>query len=505
MAWMPSFFKKTPPKPRYGRSFDAAQSGRTLDITQTQSINSDLQGSLETLRGRCRQLAQNEPYVAQAFSLWKQNIIGSTGIDLHVQSRKNNGELDENPNTLIEDAWFDWLRYGNCTVDGTMSGVGMQQLVLETIARDGEALIVKRYGNQYGKYGFRLELVPNEQFNSQFTGTATNGNIIYQSIEFDMYLKPVAYWISSSAKTNQLAQLQGLTPMVPDIRIAAEDCYHIFEKHYIGQVRGFPWIVNAVIPLHHISMYKLTELENARMASLNQVYYTMPAGVDGITNEDIDQLGHITRELKPAGVNVLPQGADVKAVDWQSPNSNMPDFVRTQLKGVASGLGISYSALANDLENINFSSAKYAALADQTMYQNKQQWFIETFLDRLYRDWLKVQLDFRGHLALPMSKYDKYCKIKWTPRGFKSVNLVETARAALMLNTMGVLSLTQISSEMLGVDWEETVAQMARENKKLESLGIKLPSQVEILKLDLLETNEEAQQEGKPPSKKVNK
>jgi capsid protein len=161
----------------------------------------------------------------------------------------------------------------------------------------------------------------------------------------------------------------------------------------------------------------------------------------------------------------------------------MPDFIKAQLKGVSSGLDLSYATLANDLENINFSSAKYATLEDQSMYQNKQHWFIDCFLDRYYRDWLLYQL-LTGYIPLPLSKYSKYCRVKWTPRGFKSVNMVETAKAAQLLYGMGLASLTQLSSELLGSDWEETIQTIANENKKLEKLDVKLPALIDILTLE---------------------
>jgi capsid protein len=86
-------------------------------------------------------------------------------------------------------------------------------------------------------------------------------------------------------------------------------------------------------------------------------------------------------------------------------------------------------------------------------------------------------------LSLPFSKYEKYCNVKWTAKGFKSVNLVETARSYVMLYNLGILSLQQISSE-IGLDWEETISMVARENKKIEQLGIKLNNNIDVYQLE---------------------
>jgi lambda family phage portal protein len=483
MAW--GFFGKAAKKTRYGRSFNAAAVGRTIDIGQTKSINADLAGSLEVVRGRCRQLAQNDPYIGKALQLWKNNIVGATGIDLHVQGRKSSGAQDKVANDAIELHWADFMRYGCPTTCGTLSGVDAMKLIIESVARDGECLVAIRRGKQYGKQGYQLDLIPIEQFSSVYHGIASNGNTIFQSVEVDSNMRPVAYWINSVPQNGQRAAIYSAMTATPDTRILAEDCLHIFEKHYIGQLRGFPWIVSAVLNLHHLDMYKLTELENARLAAANKIFFTAPVDEGGLAEESIEKMGTMHFDHTSAGISSLPQGWDVKSVSWDCPNANMPDFVRTQLKGIAAGMGLSYASVANDLEKVNFSSSKYAALEDQTSFQNKQRWFIDCFVDRVYCDWLKYQL-MTNRLNLPFAKYQKYCNVKFTPRGFRSVNLMETARAALILNNMGLASLTQISSEMFGLDWEETLQQLTIENDLLGKAGIKLPSQVDVLKLEMM-------------------
>jgi lambda family phage portal protein len=271
----------------------------------------------------------------------------------------------------------------------------------------------------------------------------------------------------------------------PSIRIPADDCIHLFVKHYVGQARGFSWLVSAVLPIHHLNSYRISELEQARIASLKQLFFTLQPGVEGMSQEDIDASARINQKLEPGGVDILPMGVTPQVIDFNSPNANLPDFLKAQLKAVSSGLCLSYASLANDLESINFSSAKYAFNEDITTFQNLQSWFVEHFLNRVYEDWLKYQVD-TGRLAIPASKYSKCLSPKWTPKGFRSVNLTETAKAATMLYQLGLASLTQLSSEFLGLDWEETITQISAENKKMESLGVELPALIDILKLEAL-------------------
>lgn len=491
------FSKELEPKNRYKRSFNAARYGRTNDLGSTRNINNDLVNSLETVRDRCRQLAQNDPYINKALTLWKTNTIGHQGITLHPQCKKANGDLDPSNNETIQDAWWDWNRYGNSTVSGGISGTFRDQQIIESVARDGEVLIVKRQGQGYGKYRFQLEIIPIEHFPSYYIGVASNGNLIFQSIEFDEYMRPVAYWIVDAKQRNGYQGITGLVSLTPTVRIPADQCYHLFEQRYPGQTRGFPWIVTSVLPTHHLNEYKLAELQQARLASANQLFFTAPSSPEGMDEEDLDAMGNINIDLVNAQAQILPQGVDIRLADWNTPNSDMPEFVKTQLKGIASGLCLSYSAIANDLESINFSSAKYADLADQINYKNKQQWFIESFLDRVYRDWLAVQL-LNGNLGtMPFSKYDKYCNVKWTPTGFRGVNANEQAKALMVYYSMGVMSLSDVSAE-LGYNLEETIDQIARENKLLDERGIKL-----LALKDLYALMEEEQQPDEPSTPQV--
>lgn len=475
---------KTPEELARQRSFNASQFSRTIDIGTSSNINADLINGLETLRGRCRYMAQNDPYISQYLTLLKSNVIGH-GPALHPQVRKTDDTLDEKTNRILKDSWLDFLEYGNATTCKSMSGTTLQQLIIESVARDGECLIHIKRGAQYGELGYALSFIAIEQLPSQYIGTAPNGNVIFQSVEVNSDFAVQAYWVHSIPQSRQNAYLRGHHQSTPDLRIPVEDCFHLFEKRQPNQLRGVPWIVTSVLNLSAIDLYKEAELVNARVASANRIFLTTERNQDGILlDEDKLAVGDLGIDLQNGGIGVLPPGYSATSVDWSAPNEGLSEFLRAQLKGVASGLNISYAALSNDLENVNFSSAKFAFLQDQTQYKNKLDWFLDTFLTRLYRDFIKYQLA-NGNIPLPANKYKRYCKIKWIGKGFKSANLLEQARALTMLSNLGIMSKSQISSE-IGLDWEETVAQIAQENSKMEKLGVQIVNDVDILKLDLM-------------------
>jgi capsid protein len=50
------------------------------------------------------------------------------------------------------------------------------------------------------------------------------------------------------------------------------------------------------------------------------------------------------------------------------------------LRGAANGAGVSYNALANDLENVNYSSIRAGVQEDQAHWKTLQQFMITRFL-----------------------------------------------------------------------------------------------------------------------------
>lgn len=507
MAWIADIFKKKAETlPRY-RSFDAAKFGRTDDLKELRNINNDLMGSLETVRARCRHLAVNNPYVIKAIKQFKNNIIGAKGFQLHVQSKNSDGSLDEKSNDAVEAKWHCFNQYGNITVDGSMTGAQLQQFVVENVIRDGEFLAIKHYGNEF-EHGFALEIVPLEQFPSMFIGeNQLNGNLIFQSVEVNQWGKPVAIWITKQTKELQRSLLQGYDSYKPDIRIPIEDVYHVFEKHYPSQFRGIPELVSAVLPLHHLQQYSLSELKQARLASANKLFFTAPTDPEGMSGEDIEQMSKINTDMADASAQILPAGVTPIAISYDSPNANMPDFVKVQLKSVSSGLCLSYASIANDLENINFSSSKYAHIEDQNEFSVRQEFYITTLWERVYRDWLMVQLS-NNSIKLPYSKQEPIAKfeslsqVKFMPAGFRNANSNEQMRALALMYAHQCISLSEICAEF-GRDFDSVVEQITRENTKLEKLGIRIPSMIELLKLDAMTEMQSQNQDEVSPSKKT--
>lgn len=182
--------KFSPPKTAV-RRFNAAQSSRlTLDwITACLSQDGEMKGQLPILRDRSRDLERNNEWVKGFLRSLENNTLGEKGVSLQVRAKEANGQLDEIANNIIERAWKQWSKVGNCEVTGRHSWVDVQRLILRCIARDGEVLIrmIKK------STGLCLQILEADLLDDSYNARADNGNEIRFGVEFDSYRRPVAY------------------------------------------------------------------------------------------------------------------------------------------------------------------------------------------------------------------------------------------------------------------------------------------------------------------------
>jgi lambda family phage portal protein len=322
-----------------------------------------------------------------------------------------------------------------------MDFVKAQELIIETTARDGECLVLFRCGPEFGPFQFQIQILEGDNLDHmdrETTNVRRKGNEITQGVEINAYGKPIAYHVFKYNPNDERHPQERQ-------RIPAEDIIHLYNVERPGRRRGFSWLASAMITLHHINKYREAELEYARIACAKQVFYKMAAADGFIGDEEIDAMQNVSREMPPGAMDMLPPGVDIASVDWESPNSNLAEFQKPVLRGVAASLGVSYHAFASDLESVNYSSARFGARADHHQYQSLQNWFVNNCLSRIYHEWLKVQLMSTNILPqLSTTPYDKCCKVKWTPRGWESIDPQKDSRANIANLAARLTTRTQI-------------------------------------------------------------
>ncbi|ALV25034.1 phage portal protein, lambda family, putative [Campylobacter iguaniorum] len=462
------------------RAFHGASIGNLYSswmLSQT-SANSEIKNDLRTLRNRSRDLMQNDDYAKKFKRLIKSNVIGNHGIRLQNKAKDLNGDLDNKANDLIEEAFLQWSKVGNCDVSARYSFIDIQKEIIAAIASDGEVLVrkVRGYPN---KWGFAIQLLEADHLDETYTDYDKN---IIMGVEFDQWGKAIAYHILKTHPGDQ-----GIRSVdTKRERIKADEILHLFIPYRISATRGIPWMHTAMTRLKMINGYEEAELTASRIAASKGGFFIQSANGDEYTG-DYEEQGALIDEVTPGQYTLLPHGIDFKSYDPQHPTSNFKDFMKVVLRGISAGLDVSYNSLTNDLESVNYSSLRAGVLEEREVWTGLQTWICEHLLDDIFSNWLDMAL-LKGAINLPYSKKDKFNAPSWLPRSFAWVDPLKDMQANILAIQNGLKTYSKVASEM-GMDLEELYAQIDKENELKKIYNINLATST--IKPSIQETNNE--------------
>lgn len=472
------------------RNYAAAARGRLFAdfLGSNRSADSEIRWSINELRNRARDLERNNEYFRRYLQLLHTNVVGSNGFNLQVGAVNPDGSPDSPGSQIIENAWKDFGRYGGVTVDGCMSLVDLSAHVVRAVKRDGEVFmrIVK---NRAFRYGIALQVIEPERIDEEMNELYKNGNDVRMGVELDEFRRPVAYHVLLNHPGDY--DYTTLAKGTKRARIPASEMMHIFMPERAGQTRGVPSASAAIVSLKMLHGYREAELVAARTAASKMGFFTSPAGDDFTADayEGADGTGAPIYDAEAGTFHQLPAGVDFKPFDPSHPTSAYADFEKSVLRGIAGGLGISYTSLANDLEGTSYSSIRQGALEERDFYRTLQRFMTDHFLDPLYRLWLDHVIDQGLTPITGLGKYEKFsANASFRPRGFQWVDPLKEINAAVVGLQNGILSHSDIATNY-GRDAEETFAQIQRDkevagryglNMAYEPFGNKLPVQAEI-------------------------
>jgi lambda family phage portal protein len=457
-------------KPTSIRQYAAAQKGRLLaDFLVTQkSADSEIYPALRIVRDRCRDVARNNDYAKRYLQLMTTNVVGSTGVRVQVRGRNADRSLDAPGNSIIENAWSRWGSKGICTMDGKLSWLDCQRLFIETLCRDGEVL-VQKVKNRNLPHGFAIHFIEADYLDDQYNLRATeSGNEIRMGVEIDKYGKAVAYHL---LENHPGADIYAKPTNVVRKRIPAEELIHVYLRERPHQTRGMPSMTTALTRLKMLDGYEEAELVAARVAAAKMGFFTSPGG-DGYVGSDLEDTHNPVMEAQPGMFEQLPAGMTFQSFDPQHPVSAFAEFEKAVLRGIASGLGVNYVSLANNLEGVSYSSIRQGTMEDRDHYRMMQQFMIEHFIEPIFKEWLLMVMT-KSAIPIPDTKYDKFAdNLIFRARGWNWVDPLKEIQAHVVGLQNGIVTMQDIAAHY-GRDVEEVFEQLESERELAEAYGIK--------------------------------
>lgn len=451
------------------RNYDGVQTGRLFAdfISSQRSADSEIRYNLKTLRNRSRDLSRNNEYAKRYLRLLRQNVVGERGVQLQVKAINPDGRLDQAGNNIVEAAWRKWCEMGNCTVDGKLSFVDAQELFIESLARDGEVIIrMVRYDGNPDR--FAIQFLEADYLDEDKNEILRNGNRIRMGVEVDPYGRPVAYHLFTE-HPNDLEYPSQYNREYQ--RLDAEMILHVYMPDRSQQTRGVPFMSTAISALKMLHGYREAELVAARTAACKTGFFTSPAG-DGFAADDIDNNVPLM-EAEAGTFHQLPAGVEFTPFDPSHPTSAFAEFEKSILRGIASGLGVSYHSLANDLTQTSYSSIRQGTIEDRDFYRLMQRFMIQHFIQPVFRQWLLSAMT-SGTVVLPIDKYDKFANAaNFQPRGFSWIDPQKEINAHVTALQNGLISMQDVQNQY-GRDVEDTFAQISRDKEIAQQFGLSM-------------------------------
>jgi len=384
-------------------------------------------------------------------------VIEVVGSGTGFQSKADS----DTARAAVEEAWARWSA-GLCDVSGQRTLAGIERAVLRSLLVNGEALVVKHRGPEFGAHGFALQLLDPGRVDADMVRELRGGTYIDQGIEFDSFGRPVAYHVLEAPD-----RATPITTTHKTRRVPAEDVIFLALRAEPEQVRGLPWAAPVLSTLVHLDRYFEAAVVAAR---------TGAAAMGFFESEEGDELdGDIPIEVDPGSMVQLPAGMRFNAFNPTYPAGEFPEFVRACLRTIAAGLGISYQTLAADLSDTSYSSARQGLLDERDTFKAFQDVLVEEFLAPVFNEWLEAALASRAITArgtpFGLAARPTLERVLWTPRRWSWIDPAKEVRAQVEAIKAGLRSPSEVVRES-GRDFEEVVAEIAADLAALREAGV---------------------------------
>lgn len=457
------------------RNFEAAVQSLTNNGWNTGKVpfDTEIATDLLSLRGQARDLVKNNDYARSSLWILHEGVV-FLGIWPRPQFKKGKtDELDVDINDGIRIGFKRWAEAGCCDVTGKLTWTDVLRLALQGVVRDGEAFVRKVYGIEHNEFGFTLQMIDPDWIDESLNVDLKNGNRVIMGVEVNAWGRPVAYYY----RQDKASSVGVVLNQKPYIRIPAEEMYHLFWAERPDQTRGVPWLRSP--QLRTLGLYFAAELAAAASAANKMHFYvkqkedgSVPRGGDaGDPSTGLEEVeGAFLQQGYPGGAEIVPEGWDVKNLDFNHPNDAFTGFVNAQLRSYAGGLGLSYTSVSQDLSDVNYSTLRHTTLSERDHFKVLQEFLVSKLGLPVYRDWCKAAA-LTDNVPFKLSNANRYRDIAFVARAYAWVDPLKEIEAKEKEVKLGINSKTKIMEES-GMQYEDILDQIKNERRREDEAGL---------------------------------
>ena len=422
--------------------------------------------SLDRVRSRSRTLYHNSDYLRKFVLSGQRNIVGEAGII--YQSLAINGG-DGKPNMRerksIEAAWKDFSN-NHIDVNQQLTLHDIEMLWVQSLIVDGAFLAIKNRGRNAGKYGFSLQVVDSALLDTSFNEDNIKENRIVGGIELTPTGKPVNYYLLDSDMGDYLHTRTGKKYRV----IPASDVIYSFINKYIGQTHGTPETWSSITTLHNLNEIEKASLAAAREGSSRRGYIeSSELGAASYVGDEERDDGVQVHYLENGTVEELPYGKKFVSYDMKFPHEQVETLLKHELRKLASGWGMSYADLTDDLTAVNLSSYRGSTSEARETWKLWQNQLIRV-LEDIHGEFAKMGL-LMGQIGnMKPAGLDKVLMCSFQGRRWFKLDPVKDEDATRTSIELGRKSVSETIRED-GRDPEKVFAEIEEERERFNWLN----------------------------------
>lgn len=433
------------------------------------------------LRGIARDVSNNNPLGTRYIDLSRKNIAGAYGFTLNVKAqqwdKQNRPMLDEAGNILIDEissqkiktGFLNWGKKENCDISAQDNFREIQHLVIIHWKRDGEYLVRKIYDRS--KYGFHLQVLDPDIIDDMYSEQLPGGNVVIMGVEYDQWRNRKALYLKPSTPQ---ANIYSYAYATERTRKPIEEFYYDFEKGRAFASRGITPMASALMPMKllwdYVRAHGSNSINTARRIGFLERKEDAPASIIG---NELDAKGNQVIDVEEMSLFEVNPGYNVNVPDNKFPDQQFEMFGKGMKKDIASALRVSYITMANDLTETSYSSGRIGLQDERETWMMDQEWFIESFMDAVFSDWLKSAL-LSGALDLGPQAFTQFERFNQPYFVGKRWPWIDPAKDATAIETRSRMGLTNPLREAAqnGDNIYELIDEMAKVKKYAEGKGV---------------------------------
>jgi len=394
------------------------------------SADSEIVADLPRLNARARQVVRDDAWGKSIVRAFKRNVIG-TGITM---------SCDGQP--FAED-WKSWSEDPQrVDIEGKRDLIAIQQWAIGELVVVGEAFVVRWIMGSGANRYLKLQCFEYEQLDRYKIQEESTKNEVRNGIEIDENGKAVAYHFYRD-HPHDIRGLSRPAPILMDtIRIPASMVTHFYDPERVRQSHGISRLAPVLRRLRDLAEYDAAQLRVARAeASIGLL-------IKGNDDEG-DPL-----ELDGLNVAYLNEDEEVTQFTPQRPGNTYDPFVRTQLKAIAAGVGISYSQIARDFDSGTFGSKRQENIEDRREFNPLIRLGTNGLCRPVFSDWYFIWASVNYEKSGDYFLGGPEPRLPWMGQGFEWVDPEQQGKGIERQMRLGLTSRTE-QANLLGRSLQE--------------------------------------------------